>query len=176
LLAKIFTIMNALQPPSRPPQPEQLPRRRVSKRIRRQKSQAPHQAIAAEVTAKLGVNLLLSLIAVTALAKLLPYNLSQQNSFKELQAKVAETESRVDRLQTDFNHHFDPKQARSVMQEESTRIEPGQRQIVWTTPQRATAQQPPERTEGTPSLAQTQPTETSIPNAEAAYQETPSFR
>ena len=167
--------MNAFQPPNRPPSPAQSPRRRVSKRIRRQKS-APHRAIATEVTTKLGVNLLLSLIAVTALAKLLPYNLSQQNSFKELQAKVAETEGRVDRLQTDFNHHFDPRQARSVMQEESTRIEPGQRQIVWTTPQNATAQQPTERTEGNLPLAQTQPTETSIPNAEAAYQEPPSFR
>jgi hypothetical protein len=146
--------MNALQPPSRPPTP--APRRRVSKRIRRQTSQAPHRAIATEVTTKLGVNLLLSIIAITALAKLLPYNLSQQNSFKELQAKVAETESRVDRLQADFDHHFDPKQARSVMQEESTRIEPGQRQIVWTVPQRVTAQKSPE---------------TSTPNAEAAYPE-----
>jgi hypothetical protein len=110
------------------------------------------------------------------LVKLLPYNLSQQNSFKELQAKVAETEGRVDRLQTDFNHHFDPEQARSVMQEESTRIEPGRRQIVWTTPQHATSEQPPERTGANPPLAQTQPTETSIPSAEAAYKEPPSFR
>jgi hypothetical protein len=146
-----------------------LPRRRVSKRIRRQKSQIPHRAIATEVTTKLGVNLLLSLIAITALFKLLPYNLSQQNSFKELQSKVAETESRVDRLQTDFNHHFDPKQARSVMEEESTRIEPGQRQIVWITPQHATAQQTPEKAEGNLPLAQTQPPETGIPSAEAAY-------
>ncbi len=168
--------MNALQPPSRPSQPAQLPRRQVSKRLRRQPSQAPHRAIAAEITTKLGVNLLLSLIAITALAKLLPYNLSQQNSFKELQAKVTETESRVDRLQTDFNHHFDPKQARSVMEEESTRIEPGQRQVVWTTPQQATAQQPTASTEGKPPLAQIQPTQTNIPNAEAAYRETPSFR
>jgi len=135
--------MNALQPPSRPSPPAQAPRRRVSKRIRRQTSQVPHRAIATEVTTKLGVNLLLSLIAVAALVKLLPYNLSQQNSFKDLQAKVAETESRVDRLQADFSHHFDPKQARSVMEEESTRIEPGQRQIVWTMPQQATAQQSP---------------------------------
>ncbi|MBW4514385.1 MAG: hypothetical protein KME11_04100 [Timaviella obliquedivisa GSE-PSE-MK23-08B] len=168
--------MNALQPHRHPSPPAQLPRRRVSKRIRRQKSHLPHRAIATEVTTKLGVNLLLSLIAVTALVKLLPYNLSQQNSFKELQAKIAETESRVDRLQANFNHHFDPKQARSVMQQESTRIEPGQHQIVWTTPQHATAQQPTERTEGNLPLAQTQPTETRIPNAEAAYRETPSFR
>jgi len=167
--------MNALQPPSRPAAPAQAPRRRVSKRIRRQTSQVPHRAIATELTTKLGVNLLLCVIEVTALAKLLPYNLSQQNSFKDLQAKVAETESRVDRLQANFNYRFDPKQARSVMQEESTRIEPGQRKIVWTTPQNATAQQPPQRTEGIP-LAQTQPTETSSPNAEAAYRETPSFR
>lgn len=167
--------MNAFQPPNRPSPPAPPPRRRVSKRIR-QKSQAPQRSIATEATTKLGVNLLLSLIAVAALAKLLPYNLSQQSSFEELQAKVAETESRVDRLQTDFNHHFDPRQARSVMQEESTRIEPGQHQIVWTTPQRATAQNPTQRTEGNLPLAQTQPTETNIPNAEAAYRETPWFR
>lgn len=167
--------MHSLRPPNPPSQPARSPRRRASKHVRRQ-NPTPHRAIAAEVTTKLGVNLLLSLIAVTALAKLLPYNLSQQNSFKELQAKVAETESRVDRLQSDFNYHFDPKQARSVMEEESTRIEPGQRQIVWTTPQQATAQQSTNGTEGTLPLAQTQPTETSIPNAEAAYREPPSFR
>jgi hypothetical protein len=75
-----------------------------------------------------------------------------------------EVENRVDRLQSDFSHHFDPKQARSVMQAESTRIEPGQRQIVWVAPQRATAQapaQPPARSD----MAQ----ESEIPNAEAAF-------
>jgi hypothetical protein len=139
--------MNALQPPSRP----QPPRRRVSQRNRRpssvqsssiQRSRSSRRAIATESSTKLVVNLVLSVIALAALAKLLPYNMSQQKSLEELQVKVAEVESRVDRLQTDFNHHFDPKQARLVMQEESTRIDPGQRQIVWVTPERATAQQP----------------------------------
>jgi hypothetical protein len=153
--------MNALQPPSRPPQSRQ-PRRRVSKR--RQKLQTPHQSIATEMTTKLGVNLLLSFIAVTALVKLLPYNMAQQESFKELQSKVVEVENRVDRLQTDFNHHFDPKQSRSVMQAESTRIEPGQRQIVWVAPQRATAQAPAAQPSDS-SVAQ----ESGTPNAEAAY-------
>jgi uncharacterized membrane protein len=115
------------------------------------------------MTTKLGVNLLLSFIAVTALVKLLPYNMAQQESFKELQSKVVEVENRVDRLQTDFNHHFDPKQARSVMQAESTRIEPGQRQIVWVAPQRATAQAPAQPSGS--SVAQ----ESETPNAEAAY-------
>jgi hypothetical protein len=147
--------MNALQPPSRPPQP----RRRVSKR--RQKLQKPHQSIATETTTKLGVNLLLSFIAVTALVKLLPYNMAQQKSFEELQSKVGEVENRVESLQTDFNHHFDPKQSRSVMQQESTRIEPGQRQIVWIAPQRATAQAP----QPAAPVAQ----ESGTANAEAAY-------
>jgi hypothetical protein len=150
--------MNALQPPSRPPH---QPRRRVSKR-RRQQLQTPHQSIATEATTKLGVNLLLSFIAVTALVKLLPYNMAQQDSFKELQSKVVEVENRVENLQTDFSYHFDPKQARSVMQQESTRIEPGQRQIVWVVPQRATAEAPIQ-----PARAVAQEPET--PNAEAAY-------
>jgi MinD-like ATPase involved in chromosome partitioning or flagellar assembly len=144
--------MNALQPPSRPPH---QPRRRVSKR-RRQQLQTPHQSIATEATTKLGVNLLLSFIAVTALVKLLPYNMAQQDSFKELQSKVVEVENRVENLQTDFSYHFDPKQARSVMQQES------QRQIVWIAPQRATAEAPIQ-----PARAVAQEPET--PNAEAAY-------
>jgi hypothetical protein len=159
--------MNALQPPYRP----EPPRRRTSRRMRRPVSapavpaSAPHstaprpsisqpvaqpiqrpqrsrQAIAAESSTKLIVNLVLSVIALAALARLLPYNMAQQKSLEELQVKVAEVESRVDRLQADFNHNFDPKQARLVMQQESSRIEPGQRQIVWTKPERATAQQP----------------------------------
>jgi cell division protein FtsB len=155
--------MNALPPPNRPPQSHQ-PRRRVSKR-RRQSLQKPHQSIATETTTKLGVNLLLSFIAVTALVKLLPYNMAQQKSFEELQSKVVEVENRVENLQTDFNHHFDPKQARSVMQQESTRIEPGQRQIVWIAPQRATAQQP--TAPNNAPVAQ----ESGTPNAEAAFPE-----
>jgi hypothetical protein len=162
--------MNALQPPSRP----EPPRRRASRRTRRpsphairplQPSAAPgtgiarpqrsRQAIVAESSTKLIVNLVLSVIALAALARLLPYNMAQQKSLEELQVKVAEVEHRVDRLQASFNQHFDPKQARLVMQQESSRIEPGQRQIVWTTPQRATAQQPIQ-----------QP---SVPDAQASY-------
>jgi hypothetical protein len=139
--------MNALP---RPPQTP-LPRRRVSSRrqqlqrqqfqqsrqeARQQSRPAPgQQAIAAEATTKLFANALLSVIAVVALFKLLPYNLSQQKSLDDLQSKVVEVEKRVDVLQSDFNHHFDPKQARLVMQEESTRVDPGQRQIVWLKPQ-----------------------------------------
>ncbi|MCU0565991.1 MAG: hypothetical protein MUF49_05270 [Oculatellaceae cyanobacterium Prado106] len=135
--------MNALQPQSRPPYPPQ-PRRRVA--VRRVRKSQPHQAIATEASTKLVVNLLLMLITVSALFKLIPYNLAQQKSLKELQSKVTEVEGRVGNLQADFNHHFDPKQAMTVMQEQSTRVDPGQRQIIWLPPQ--TAQAPASTEEG----------------------------
>lgn len=133
--------MNALPRYNYPPQPpEPIRRQRVRRRIRRH----PHQAVAVENGFKLGVNCLLSIVALSALVKLVPYNLAQQAKLQEIRAEVLEVEGRVDLLQADLNRQFDPQQAMSVMQEESTRVDPRQRQIVWLAPPNATAQVPSE--------------------------------
>ena len=118
--------MNAIQP-SRPPlQPVET--RRVHPRSHRRRYS--YRVMALENTAKLAVKILLSAAAVSALVKILPYQLSQQEKLGEIQTEVKLREGRVNRLQTDFSRYFDPQQAKSIMQEQSNRLDPGQRQVV----------------------------------------------
>jgi hypothetical protein len=127
--------MHAIQPPrpslrpvgSRPVEPV----RRSSRRTRPSLPRHTHRTIAAEVGAKLAVNLVLTIAAGSALVKLLPHNISQEAKLQELRTEVAFVEGRVDHLRGDFNRHFDPQQAQAVMQEQSSRVDPRQRQVVW---------------------------------------------
>ena len=129
--------MNALPRYTPPEQPIEPSRQRL---VRRRKRSNPHQAIAVETGFRLGVNAFLAIVAVSALVKLIPYNLAQQAKLKEIRTDVTALEGRVDRLQAELNRQFDPQQAMSVMQAESNRVDPRQRQILWLAP--ATAQVP----------------------------------
>lgn len=120
--------MNALQP-SRPPLKPVEPRRVASQRKSRNRRR-PYQVMALQTTAKLTINVLLSAVAVSALVKLVPYYWSQQEKLQEIQTEVKLTEGRVNSLRTDFNRYFDPQQAKSIMQEQSNRVDPGQRPVI----------------------------------------------
>lgn len=120
--------MNALRHSDSSPSRQPKPRARCAVRSH------PHRALAFEATVKLGVNVVLGVIATSALASLVPYTLAQQAKLEELQTEVAELDWQVNRLQTEFDRHFDPQQSLSVMQEQSARINPNQRQVVWVTP------------------------------------------
>lgn len=122
--------MNAIQKPIRPHlQPQE--NRQTATRTRQKQRRHPHGAVVIETAAKLAVNLVLSTAALAALAQLLPYYLSQQAKLGQIQTEVKGTEKRVNRLRSDFSRYFDPEQAKSVMQEQSHRIDPSQRQVVW---------------------------------------------
>jgi hypothetical protein len=86
--------------------------------------------MAIETTAKLAVNVVLSAAAVSGLVKLVPYQWSQQQKLWEIQTEVKLVEGRVNQLRTDFNRYFDPQKAKSVMQEQSKRLAPGQRPVI----------------------------------------------
>lgn len=118
--------MNAIQQPTPPLKPEE-PRRIARKRKNRRH---PYQTAARQTATKVVVNLLLTIVAGSAIIKLVPYYLSQQRQLQEIRSEVELAEGRVERLRTDFNRYFDPQQARSVMQEQSNRIEPGQRPLI----------------------------------------------
>lgn len=125
--------MNALQPHHYPaPKPPRKPRVRTQSRQRPR--QSPHRAIAIEAAMKLGINLLFAAAAVSALVKLIPSNLEQQEDLQRLQVEVDEASSKVAGLQADFDRHFDPQQALNVMQEQNIRFNPRQRQVVWLNP------------------------------------------
>ena len=122
--------MNAIQPSRNTLQPVE-PRRVVPQRKSRNRRH-PHRSMALQTTVKLTVNVLLSAAAVSALVKLLPYYQSQQEKLQEIQTEVKLTEGRVNRLRTDFNRYFDPQQAKNIMQEQSNRVNPGQRPVILT--------------------------------------------
>lgn len=85
---------------------------------------------ALEATVKLVVNLGLAVAAISGLVRLLPLYQSVQERSRVMQTEVERTEERVNRWQRDFHRAFDPKQAKTVMQEESYRVDPQRRPIV----------------------------------------------
>ncbi|HEY9907805.1 MAG TPA: hypothetical protein V6D18_09350 [Thermosynechococcaceae cyanobacterium] len=127
--------MHAFQPSSLPPT-----RRSRSIAPQRRVHRHPHRSLAIEATIKLTVNLVLSGVSIAALAQLLPYRAAQETRLQEIQAAVQSANGRTQQNQAKFGHYFDPAQSRSLMQQHSNRIEPGQRPIVWQEPQpRATS-------------------------------------
>ncbi|QIR38698.1 hypothetical protein HCG51_19690 [Tolypothrix sp. PCC 7910] len=120
--------MNAIQHSSPPLQPIQ--KRQVVSRPKRHLRQRSHQVMAMEVTAKIAVNIAIATAAVSALVQLLPYHWLQQEKLREMRTEVKQMEKRVEILQTEFSRNFDPSQAKSIMQQQSYRFDPNQRQIV----------------------------------------------
>ncbi|MDX2229107.1 MAG: hypothetical protein NW220_05695 [Leptolyngbyaceae cyanobacterium bins.349] len=121
--------MYALKPPTPTQQPKQV--NRVARKAKPRKSSHPYRAIAYETTAKLMVNVVLSVAAVTALAQLLPYRATQVGKIQELDAALKSTGERVQGVQNRFQNFFDPYQARENMQELTDRIDPNRRRIIW---------------------------------------------
>jgi outer membrane murein-binding lipoprotein Lpp len=124
------------QPSLRPPNPRSS-RRAASRRSPR----SPYRAAAIEGSMRLGVNLVLGIVAISALVRLLPYNLAQQQRLNEIRSEVAKLDQQVDQLRAEFNRHFDPQQTMHVMQEQSARVNPNQRQIIWLSPSSTTARE-----------------------------------
>ncbi|MCC5614919.1 hypothetical protein LC605_07490 [Nostoc sp. CHAB 5836] len=120
--------MNAIQP-SRPPlQPIQ--KRRVIPRPKRHLRQRSYQMMALESTAKIAVNLVITAVATSALAQLLPYHWLQQAKLQEMNTEVKLMEGHVNGLQAELNRNFDPQQAKRIRQQQGYRFDPSQRQIV----------------------------------------------
>lgn len=89
------------------------------------------QILAVEAIAKLCVNSLLAFVALVALVRLGSYNAAQQDKLQLLEGEVQASQSQLEAERDDFYYHFDPKQARNIMQEQSYRVEPGQAQIIF---------------------------------------------
>lgn len=134
--------MNALQTPLPPVRPTQS-RKGAPRSNVRALQRNHHRAIAIETSIKLTVNLVISGAAIAALTQLLPYSIAQQAKLQEVRAEVKTTQARVSRLKSEFNRYFDPRQAKSIMQEETNRADPNQRVVVLEEPAPETAAQLP---------------------------------
>jgi hypothetical protein len=84
-----------------------------------------------ETVVKLTVNSLLLLVGGTTLARLVPNHFVHQAQIQEVDQEVAFTQNRVNQLRQDFNQSFDPSQARVLMVEQTYKVDPSQRQVVW---------------------------------------------
>lgn len=121
--------MQAIQPTVTPLQPvKNSPR--VTRRTSSRKRSHPHQTLAAETGVKLTINIVISVCATSALIQLLPHYRAVQEKLQEIQAEVNLTQGRVDKSRSDFNRYFDPSLSKTVMQEQSNRVDPQQRPVI----------------------------------------------
>jgi len=97
----------------------------------RRKPKESAQVFATETIAKLCVNGLLGIVAIVALVRLSSYNIAQRDKLQLLETEVQASQSQLDAEREDFSYHFDPTQGRSIMQDQSYRVQPGQAQIVF---------------------------------------------
>ncbi len=111
-------------------------RRVRSQRLRRVSKAHPLLGVTVETSVKLMANGLLSAIALVILARILPEQIVQKQRLEELTTQVQRTELRVNKLQADFHHAFDPTQEAIAVQERSNYISPKQQRIIWVKPER----------------------------------------
>jgi hypothetical protein len=122
--------MQAIQP-SRPPL-EPNHKRPHKPRPKKHLRQRSYQVMALETTAKIGVNILISTAAISALVHLVPHHWSQQDKLRTIRTQVSLMETRVNTIKAEFNRNFDPTQTNRIMQEEGYRIDPNKHPIVFT--------------------------------------------
>ncbi len=120
--------MNAIQPSRKELQPAIKPR--VVSRPHRKLRQRSYQIMAVETTTKIVVNLAICAVASSALVQLLPNHWSQQEKLRDIRTEVKLMEGRVDSLKSEFSRNFDPRQAKSIMQQQGNRVDPNQKSIV----------------------------------------------
>jgi apolipoprotein N-acyltransferase len=123
--------MQAIEPTVTPLRPvKNSPRVAVAPRRSSSQRSNPHQTLAAETGVKLAVNMVLSLCATSALIQLWPHYQAVEEKLQEIQAEVNLTQGRVNQSRSDFNRYFDPSEAKTVMQEQSNRVDPQQRPVI----------------------------------------------
>ncbi|MFN4279362.1 hypothetical protein [Thermosynechococcus sp.] len=91
-------------------------------------------AIAWEAAAKITVNLVLLAFGLGAIAKLVPYQLTQLQKLHALEAEVAQLEARVQELQRELERDRRPQARQRIAQEEANLIAANQRRIIWVQP------------------------------------------
>jgi hypothetical protein len=107
------------------------PRASAATHVRSRANSVLVSQVMRETVVKLTVNSLLLVVAGTTLARLVPTHFVNQAQIQEVDQEVSFTKARVDQLRQDFNQSFDPSQARVLMVEQTYKVDPSQRQVVW---------------------------------------------
>ncbi|MEM9116839.1 MAG: hypothetical protein AAF827_18345 [Cyanobacteria bacterium P01_D01_bin.6] len=106
-------------------------RRQRQQQYQRSLRSARFRATGWELTGRLTVNVMLTLVALAALAKLIPYAQTQRQVLQELEASIGTLQIHNHRLRSDFIRYFDPAQASQVLQENEARESTQHIPIVW---------------------------------------------
>ncbi|NEQ46286.1 MAG: hypothetical protein F6K00_23185 [Leptolyngbya sp. SIOISBB] len=106
-------------------------RRQRQQQHQRSLRSARFRATGWELTGRLTVNLMLTLVALAALAKLIPYYQTQRQVLQELEASIGTLQIHNQRLRSDFIRYFDPAQTSQVLQENGARESAQHVPIVW---------------------------------------------
>lgn len=91
----------------------------------------PHKGIALEITAKLLTNIILSICAASAVIKLWPHYQSIQEKLQAIDAELNNAKEQLTEKKDDFSRHFDPTQVTTIMQEQSSLVDPQQVPVIW---------------------------------------------
>lgn len=107
------TVSLEYAPPARPHRRRQVTRPRQSPK---QLVAKAYRALGWEMTLRLGINLGLSLVALTALVRLIPHYQAQRQALTEIESAIATNATKVDNLQVEFGRYFDPVEASRLLQ------------------------------------------------------------
>jgi hypothetical protein len=109
---------------------DEYPEFRPNKRRKPRVKTNSHRGMIAETSVKLGVNILLSSVAIASLWQLLPEHKVQKIKLTEVNQEVDKTEARVNELRDKFSRNFAPGEVNKVIQEQSNVISPSQLRVV----------------------------------------------
>ncbi len=103
----------------------------VPRQIRQAKPKTKsHRGVVVETSLKLGVNLLLSSVAIVSLLQILPYHSLQKSKLEEVSIEVNKTQERVNELRENFRRNFAPEKSKRVIQEQNNMMSPKQIKVV----------------------------------------------
>jgi hypothetical protein len=116
---------------STPPTPRRTRQQRSRRHASPWRKLARHSAVL-EVSARLGINGFLILVATASLTQLVPYVQRQAELLEKTRQDLAEAEIVNTRLRADFDRYFDPAQTDRSIQEQTGYQSSSERPIVWT--------------------------------------------
>lgn len=122
---------------SRSPLPKSSANRMPVQRRRVRRQTDPWRRLARytpmfELSARLGVNCFLVLVAAVSLGRLVPRLQAQTQQLEVVRRELDQAEVTHTRLRADFDRYFDPTQAGRVIQEQTGYRTKSERQVVWT--------------------------------------------
>ncbi len=86
-------------------------------RLHRSLQMAKFRSLGWEMTGRLTVNLVFSLISLSTLSRLIPYYQTQRQVLASMESSIVTAEEQTAQLRAEFSHYFDPSQMGRMVQE-----------------------------------------------------------